>query len=276
LDQAPRQKRVDRSLRVLAKWVFSGVDLFLGSWPGPRILIYHQLTDQPSREMDVSPEMFAGHVEWLWGRGRFVDLESALADPERDDSSHRHVLTFDDGYSGVLRHAYPILERRGIPFTLYVTSGLIENAPGDDADVLRWDEINRMQESGLVTIGAHTHTHPDLRTLSTDQVQEELETSNELIEKRTGVRPRHFAYPKGYWSGSAEPVVRSCYATATLGAGPPITSATDPHRVSRVPVQLSDGHLLFKRKLERGMRMEEWLRAKLKGYRNPSDRIEGW
>jgi peptidoglycan/xylan/chitin deacetylase (PgdA/CDA1 family) len=120
-----------------------------------------------------------------------------------------------------------------------------------------------------MTIGAHTHTHPDLRDLSEERVRYEIETSDAIIEEKTGVRPRHFAYPKGYWSATAEPVIRSTYESAVLGAGEPFTASTDPHRICRVPVQLADGSWLFRRKLDSGMRLEEMVRSRLKGYENP-------
>jgi peptidoglycan/xylan/chitin deacetylase (PgdA/CDA1 family) len=259
---------VDRSLRALSKGVFATADLFVGAWPGPRILIYHQITDRPTREMDISPGAFAAQVQWMAEHGRVVGLEEALIDPDHVGGSSDFVLTFDDGYFGLFEHALPLLLDRGWKFTLYLTSQMIDS--GDHEGTLNWDQVNRMQETGLLTIGAHTHTHPDLRELSTAQVEEEVGVSNVKIEQSTGVRPEHFAYTKGYWSSVAEPVIRREYRTATLGAGPPIRNDSDPHRLSRVPVQRSDGLFFFKRKVARGMRLEEWTRSRLKGYENPA------
>lgn len=261
---------VERALRATSKAVFATADLFLGGWPGPRILIYHEINENPIREMDLSPEVFARQAQWLTSHGRVVGLEDAIANAGDPASSSAFVLTFDDGYGGLYRHAYPILRDSGLPFTLYLTSQLVEDRGGG----LGWDEVNAMAESGLLTVGAHTHTHPDLRELSTEQVEHEISTSNGLIEERTGTKPLHFAYTKGYWAEAAEPVLRRHYATAVLGAGPPIDSTTDPLRLSRVPVQKSDGYFFFKRKMKRGLRMEEWARARLKGYKNPSPTVQ--
>ena len=255
-----------RGLRSAAKTVFAGADLFLGSWPGPRILIYHQITGSPDREMDVAPDAFSRQVAWMKERGQIMDLESAVAASTTQDADRVFVLTFDDGYGGVFDHAFPLLKDQGIPFTLYITTGLVGS---DDPVALNWDQVREMQASGLMTVGAHTHTHPDLRELTSEQVEWEVEESTRQIEAELGVRPQHFAYPKGYWATSAEPVLKRHYRTAVLGAGPPISGVTDPHRLSRVPVQRSDGHFFFTRKLETGLRMEEWLRRSLKGYDNP-------
>ena len=81
------------------------------------------------------------------------------------------VLTFDDGFEDVYDNAFPLLRERGIPFVLYLSTLPIEtgeplNLHYPEARPLMWDQINEMIDSGLVTVGAHTHTHPDLRTLA--------------------------------------------------------------------------------------------------------------
>jgi hypothetical protein len=97
----------------------------------------------------------------------------------------------------------------------------------------------------------------------------ELDTSNDIIEERLGVRPKHFAYPKGWWSESAESAVRGRFDSAVLGEGPPNTESTDPLRIHRVAVQKSDGMRFFKRKLATGLVLEERLRRVVRGYRGP-------
>ena len=59
------------------------------------------------------------------------------------------------------------------------------------------------------------------------------------------------------------------YETAVLGSGPPLDGATDPLKIPRVPVQLSDGVVWFKRKLKGGFRLEDKLRRRYKGYIGP-------
>ena len=254
-----------------AKTVFAAADMVLGAWPGPRILIYHQIGAGSGRQMDLTPTAFRRHVKWLQDNGRIVGLGDALYEADDPDSHRQYVLTFDDGYADFYENAFPMLRDRAVPFTLYLTTGHIETGeplhPGDRP--LNWDQVGEMLETGLVTLGAHTHTHPDMRGLPVDRVVEEVGESNRLIELRTGQVPEHFAYPKGYWDEAAETVVRANYRTAVLGAGVPVTKATDPHRIARVAVQKSDGQFFFTRKVARGMRLEERVRSQVKSYRNP-------
>ena len=72
-----------------------------------------------------------------------------------------------------------------------------------------------MHDAGVI-IDSHTHSHPDMRNLSPDEMQQECEAADDLIEKRLGRRPQYFAYPYGYKNDAVCDFVRSRYkATVT-------------------------------------------------------------
>ena len=262
-----------RPSRRALKYVLAAPELVAKRRPGPRLLIYHQVGTDLGREMEVSTDLFATQIDHLTREGRIVSLADAVQRTGTANDDRLFVLTFDDGYADFYRNGFSILAERGIPFTLYLTTGPIEDrAPAfghPDAVPLTWDQVAEMAETGLMTIGAHTHTHPDLRHLDRAAVAEELDISNGLIEERLGVQARHFAYPKGWWAESAEPELRRRYDTAVLGEGPPITPGTDPLRLHRVAVQKTDGLRFFKRKLDTGLVLEERIRRVVQGYRGP-------
>ncbi len=261
------------AVRTGSKVAFATADLFMGGFPGPRVLIYHQIDAGLGRQMEVGAEAFVAQMDWLQRHGQVVDLDTAFANREAPDAQRMFVLTFDDGYEDFYRNGYPELVRRGLPFLLYLTTHPVESGepltPGGRADPLTWGQIEEMATSGLMTVGAHTHRHPDLRHLDADRIVEELDTSNELIRRRLGVEPHHFAYPWGYWSEQADAAVRSRYETATLGSGAPITARTDPVLINRVPVQLGDGVFFFTRKMQSGLRLEDKVRRRITGYVGP-------
>ncbi|MDP8959441.1 MAG: polysaccharide deacetylase family protein [Actinomycetota bacterium] len=260
-----------RALWRAAKGTFAVADLALGEWPGPRLVIYHRVTSGLGREMELPFEFFRRQLDWLLEHGEIVDLESALERRHRPESRRCYVLTFDDGYEDLHRLAFPLLRQRRVPFVLYLTTEPVTSGRhlGQGGEPVSWDQVREMLESGLMTLGAHTHLHQDLRGREAGEVAADLDQSNELIERHTGVRPLHFAYPKGYWDPVAEVEVRKRYQTAVLGAGRPITAISDLHRLHRLPVQRSDELFFFRRKMVGGMRLEERVRSSLKGYRHP-------
>jgi peptidoglycan/xylan/chitin deacetylase (PgdA/CDA1 family) len=259
-------------LRIAAKSVFAAADLLLPRPRGPRILIYHQVGSGRTHEMNITVDAFRRQLDWLQANGEIVELQEAIKRRGEPKSHRLFVLTFDDGYADLFVNAFPILIERQLRFTLYLTSGPIENPdhfPNWPGEPLTWEDVAVMRDSGLMTVGAHTHTHPDLRTVEKEAVVEELDRSNALISERSGVFPQHFTYPKGWWAQHAHEAVTARYLTATLGSGESITASTDLHMLNRVPVQRSDVGPLFGRKMRGGARIENVLRRRLRGYVGP-------
>lgn len=66
-----------------------------------------------------------------------------------------------------------------------------------------------------ITIGSHSHTHPQLSQLEPDELFAELTTSKRLLEQWTGAEVRHFAFPSGdYDAAVLDAIGRAGYASA--------------------------------------------------------------
>lgn len=262
-------------IRLGAKVLFAAADLFLPTPGGPRVLIYHQVGASLGRQMEVTVDTFRHQLNWLVENKQVVDLETAVERWQEPGSDRLVVLSFDDGYVDTHSIAYPMMKERGIPFTLYLATEAIETGralgPSPQADPLRWPHILEMLGSGLVTLGSHTHRHTDLRGLDATMVEEELATCDQLIEARTGIAPRHFAYPWGYWGREADTVVRNRYQTAVLGGSPHPAPNPSPYLLHRYPVQLSDGVTFFKARVRGGLLLEEAIRGRIRGYATRPD-----
>ena len=61
-----------------------------------------------------------------------------------------------------------------------------------------WDELRRLSAHPLATLGAHTVHHVALARLGAAEALAEMRESAAIIERETGSRPRHFAYPYGH------------------------------------------------------------------------------
>ena len=62
---------------------------------------------------------------------------------------------------------------------------------------LSWDELRQLDANPLITIGAHTINHPNLRLCSQDELLAELDGSRRVLEKELGHAVPHAAYPFG-------------------------------------------------------------------------------
>lgn len=109
-----------------------------------------------------------------------------------DNTQHRVMLTFDDGHASFYRHAFPILQDRGLSACFFVTSDLID-ARSDFCD---WSELREMQYHGMA-IQSHGKTHRFLSDMPVEQQYQELERSKSRIEEKTGNRVFAISFPGG-------------------------------------------------------------------------------
>jgi peptidoglycan/xylan/chitin deacetylase (PgdA/CDA1 family) len=103
-----------------------------------RVLAYHDVSD---------PAAFARHVEHLVACWTPVTGAQVARAGRGDESLPRRAVwvTFDDGYPGVVTHALPLLQRHGVPATLFVCPGYI-----DTTDAFWWEIVEGAAALGLV------------------------------------------------------------------------------------------------------------------------------
>src|SRR5437867_770420 len=76
--------------------------------------------------LDVSPARFDAQMAALHGGYAVLPLDEFEAKRSAGALPPRAVtVTFDDGYADNLTTAAPLLERHGVPATLFVTTGLV-------------------------------------------------------------------------------------------------------------------------------------------------------
>ena len=256
-----------RLLGQTVKGVAAAADVVRRPAPGLVVLIYHRVGGGTTAEIDLPVPAFDTQMAWLAEHRRPVTLDEGLdlvADDQPGHGPPPIVVTFDDGTADFVDHALPVLDRHRIPATLYVATDFVERQRRfpPDAPAVTWAGLAEALTSGWVTVGSHTHTHALLDRLPEVEVADELDRSVELIGERLGVRAEHFAYPKAVpGSPAAEDALRRRFRSAAL-AGTRVNpyGATDPHRLARSPVQVSDGATWFHRKAAGGMALEDTLR----------------
>lgn len=62
---------------------------------------------------------------------------------------------------------------------------------------LDWTALSTLSEDPLITIGAHTRSHPILSKLDTAAARTEIADGRAMLEQRLGRKIEHFAYPVG-------------------------------------------------------------------------------
>lgn len=205
------------------------------------VLGYHSVSESWPAVTNVTPSQLEEQLAFLVGRGfRGATLADALIAPPHAKTL---VVTFDDAHRSVLEHGHPILERLGLPGTVfaptrYADSGELMAWPGysqwlggpheGELACLGWDELGGLVEQGW-EVGSHTRSHPRLPTLDDASLAAELSGSRERCEEALGRRCSSIAYPYSDFDARV--------ARATAAAGYAFAVTIPRRRVPPLPLQ---------------------------------------
>lgn len=110
--------------------------------PRSMVLIYHRIIDLESdpQRLSVTPEHFEAQMEILSHGFELVPLGDLVADLRKGRLRDRTcAITIDDGYEDNYLNARPVLEKLGIPATIFISSGFT----GTRREFW-WDELDRL------------------------------------------------------------------------------------------------------------------------------------
>jgi peptidoglycan/xylan/chitin deacetylase (PgdA/CDA1 family) len=309
------------------------------------VLLYHRVGEgsRCPHALAVTPERFEQQMRAVRAFGEVLSLaELAERIAARRLPRRAVAITFDDGYADNLLVAKPILERYGVPATVFATTGSIgrerefwwdelqqlllepgelpealhleldgrrhdwplgtsarydepdadangtwrmDDSPADDPSrrhrayraiyALLWDlshvrrlamldalwtqarrspvvraerramsdnEIVRLATGGLIEVGAHTHTHPNLAAQTIEVQRDEVVTSKLRLETILGRPVDSFAYPFGLHTAQTVEVVRQAgFTRACACLWHAVRHESEPLRLTRADLGDLDG-----------------------------------
>jgi peptidoglycan/xylan/chitin deacetylase (PgdA/CDA1 family) len=272
---------IKRALKRAAGWsaVFTDALADHPSRPCACILVYHRIADvgfldRTVDDWNVPPDMFERQIASLAKFAEIVPLPDLpgklrlLSCPARP----LVALTFDDGYANFCTQALPILRRYQAPATVFVVTSLI-GQPGPlpfdrwslkhsdrvSPEVwrsLNWAEIETCLESGLVTVGGHSHRHRKGLQATHAELVAEAEESRAVLSSRLGeAGSRAYAYPYG---SRRLGYVPPAYVEAVRAAGYELAvttdlgladGASDPYLLPRVEAHAVDAPAVVRAKV---------------------------
>lgn len=147
------------------------------------------------------------------------------------------VCTFDDGYTGLLKNAMPIMNVYGFTATVFVcTDYLGKYNDWNFKDKTRRQhmsiiELTELQNNGW-EIGSHGVTHRSLLRLNDEEIATELEESKKILEEKFGT-VTSYAYPYGDYSDYIMKQVKKYYLNAFLLTQGGVFLAVDSLRIHR-------------------------------------------
>jgi len=210
--------------------------------PVATVLCYHIVEAPAAPRMHITRSVFRQHLRYLEMTGYNViplrHLYEYVSGKRASIPANAIVITIDDGWRSTYTEAYPELQKRKFPFTVFIYPKII----GQTHNALTWSQIKEMSDAG-VDIQSHSLSHPYLtkrRHVSLDEdgyvtwVSRELTESKRLLEKETGKKVEFLAYPYGdYDTRLAKLVAKAGYNAALTCDFGRVRPGSDPLRMKR-------------------------------------------
>lgn len=225
------------------------------------VLCYHSVNDIPNDESDPLPvRLFEEHLLHLKSKYDVISVDELVHGlygggplPERPAA-----ITFDDGYVDNYTHAFPLLLKHRLPATVYLATGFISGKVqlirASGWEPMTWEQVREMHESGLISVAAHTRTHPILSGIGDEQASEEIEGSREDIRRHLGIEAKTFAYPNGQGADISLHAVQAVKESGFEAAFSTLWSTRHKPNarwlISRVMISGSDDVAVLDRKLQ--------------------------
>ncbi|MGZ3621500.1 MAG: polysaccharide deacetylase family protein [Ktedonobacteraceae bacterium] len=169
-----------------------------------------------------------------------------------------------------LRHSRSVAEReaylKAIRKSLNVSSAT--TMEDELCAPLTWAEIGKMEESGLVSFGAHTLHHPLLSYLSDpEEVKREVYECKAILEQKLNCPVNTFAYPIGKFEHFGEQGLQAAkeagYKWALTTTEAINTAESDPYLLNRLPGDIEQHWLVMASELVGLLGIVSRLRKKL-------------
>lgn len=222
------------------------------------ILCYHAISEKLPADLSVHPSAFEDQIRRKLRSGYRGATLSESQMLERTGKTL--VVTFDDGYLSTLAVAAPVLDRLGVPATLFVPTDYIGQDgplswPGieqwssgvhrEELKPLDWEGVRQLAAEGW-EIGSHTCRHPRLTKLPLRALEHELQASRTAIELRVNRPCRSVAYPYGDVDETVANAARTAGYEFGVGLPAKWTDESDPMQLPRVGVYRGQGRTILR------------------------------
>jgi peptidoglycan/xylan/chitin deacetylase (PgdA/CDA1 family) len=173
------------------------------------VLCYHAISDRWPADLAVTHTQFERQLRYLIGRGyRGATFTAALTQHARGRTL---VVTFDDAFRSVREVAFPVLNRLGLPATIFAPTAFVGSdrpmawsgidhwiGTPHDAELLplSWEDLRDLAGAGW-EVGSHSRTHPRLTELEHAELARELSGSKQECQQHLERPCTSIAYPFG-------------------------------------------------------------------------------
>jgi peptidoglycan/xylan/chitin deacetylase (PgdA/CDA1 family) len=226
------------------------------------ILTYHHVNPLEGDMVTVSVKNFEDQMSFLLRKGYHTLFVSELVEwmqGIRNVPKKSVVLSFDDGFWDNYEYAFPILKKYRLKATIFIVTGWISEernkvrpreviphhqgnqliAQGRGHEIaMTWPEARQLQDSGLIEIESHTHSHNKELYRDILVLKEDLTRSREAILNQLNKKSTCLCWPGGRYSPesilASQEVGFTALCTTERGLNQP---GNDQLRLKRITVK---------------------------------------
>jgi peptidoglycan/xylan/chitin deacetylase (PgdA/CDA1 family) len=226
--------------------------------PTATVLCYHIVEAPAAPRMHIDRETFRQQLRYLEMTGYNVvplrHVYEYVTGKRASLPKNAIVITIDDGWRSTYTEAFPELQKRKFPFTVFIYPNII----GQTSNALTWAQIREMANAG-VDVQSHALSHPYLtrrkhRSMSDDAyatwLSREMAESRRILEKQSGKKVQFLAYPYGdYDEHVAEAAAKAGYTAALTCDFGRVKKGSDPLKMKRFVIDDKMDFAAFRRYL---------------------------
>jgi len=209
------------------------------------VLLYHHVAADTPPSTSVTPATFERHLDYLADNDYHVlplsRIVAALADPDAEPLPPRAVaITFDDAYESVYTEAAPQLDRRNMPYAVFVSTDYIDQGYGNYTS---WAQLRELEDGGA-EIGNHSrdHGHYVHRRAGEDEAEwrariaRDIRGAQERLAAELTAPLEVLAYPYGEFDPALTGLARELGFVAFGQQSGPAGPESDPRALPRFPM----------------------------------------
>jgi peptidoglycan/xylan/chitin deacetylase (PgdA/CDA1 family) len=211
------------------------------------ILYYHSIGPC---DLSLPVDIFESHLN-LIKKSKFQNITlNQLNSTHSENKNNKIILTFDDCFMSVFDYALPLLKKHNLKATFFAVPGYDKKTLWGSKKLGRWSEekkddytipytfMGEAERKKLLNlgmeIGAHTMTHPNLDTLTSENAYKEMIYSKQFLEAELNYPITSFCYPRGRLNTDVIKQVEKCKFTIACTTVPNYVKENDsPFKLSR-------------------------------------------
>ena len=203
-------------------------------------LMYHRFDENKYPSTNIKIEDFKKQLKIIEEQKiHFVNPKNFEEELVSNKTKRKVLLTIDDAFSSFYKNAWPILNKKKIPFILFVSTREVGSF-----NYMTWEQIKELQKKSFVEIGNHSHTHEYLIDESSAFINDDIKKSKRIFKDKLGMNSKFFSYPFGEYSLEFKRIIKTLDFKYAFGQHSGVIDETkDFFELPRFPINEKYGDL---------------------------------